>query len=343
MHPVFIIIIFFRIHTYKSSYFALVSSKNWAHIQSTSAGIIITLKIWNNIVPPLLMQAPLLVSQDWSRSGIVLRRGKFMRKVLSTVSYSRVLWHSVLLKRFRLIWINTSPRWLITFLIRAWGSKVRKTLLRMVTKRHGNCPALAPVECNEDILEALIPDAKRLDFRMKEVGKTILQAATIIIKSLWVLDKVAQEEGNSVVAYGVGMINGALALLWYANYKNNLARCFNIKREINQKYSHLCSDKVPMTRLLFGDDVSQSARQIDKSEKLKSNITTKKTFPAWRSGFRMFGGGKTRSFLRETSSRGFSSKYQPYGQRKSGYKGDQRHSYPSWLNSRAGGHSIPRQ
>ena len=53
-----------------------------------------------------------------------------------------------------------------------------------VTKRPDNCPVLAPVECNEQIwealkpdvkqsdLEALKPDVKQSDFRMKEVAKT---------------------------------------------------------------------------------------------------------------------------------------------------------------------------
>ncbi|MPC91690.1 hypothetical protein E2C01_086745 [Portunus trituberculatus] len=105
------------------------------------------------------------------------------------------------------------------------------------TKRPGNCPALSPVQCNVQILEALKQDARKADLRMKDVNKDILKAATIIIKSLSVLDKVAQDEGH-------------------ANYRNNLVRRFNIKREINQKYAHLCSDKVPMTRFLFGDDLS---------------------------------------------------------------------------------------
>ncbi|XP_076057149.1 uncharacterized protein LOC143034667 [Oratosquilla oratoria] len=132
------------------------------------------------------------------------------------------------------------------------------------------------------ILEALKQDAKKADLRMKEVNKDITKAASIIIKSLSVLYKVSQDEGNAVVAHEVGMINGALALLGHANYRNNLVCRFNIKREINQKYSHLCSDKVPMSRFLFGDDLSQSARQIKEEEKLKSKITPKSPFPSWK-------------------------------------------------------------
>ena len=61
------------------------------------------------------------------------------------------------------------------------------------------------------------------------------------------LDKIAQDEKNKDVACEVGMINAALALLGNANYKNNLVRRFVIKKEINAKYAHLRSDKVPMT------------------------------------------------------------------------------------------------
>ena len=147
-----------------------------------------------------------------------------------------------------------------------------------ITKRPNNCHALAPIECNAQILEALKVEAKKADFRMKDVSKDILKAATIIIKSLIALDTIAQDDGHQGVAHEVDMISGALALLGNANHRNNLTRRFIIKREINPRYTHLCSDKVPMTRFLFGDDVSQSAKQNEESEKLKNKITTKKLF-----------------------------------------------------------------
>lgn len=118
-----------------------------------------------------------------------------------------------------------------------------------------------------------------------------------------------------MVAQEVGMINGALALLGDANHKNNLARRFVMK----QKYSHLCSDRVPMTRFLFGDDVSQPAKHIEESEKLKHKITAKKPPATWR-----YAEGRTRVFLGKTSHRGFSSRFQPYGLHKLASRGSQR-------------------
>lgn len=111
-------------------------------------------------------------------------------------------------------------------------------------------------------MDALRGQAKKTDFRLKEINKDILTAATIVTKSLLILDKVAQEENHPVVAQEVGKINGALALLGSANYRNtcNLARHFVMNREINHKFMHLCTKKVPITRFLFGDDVSKSVK-----------------------------------------------------------------------------------
>lgn len=197
--------------------------------------------------------------------------------------------------------------------------------------RPANCNALSAVACNPQVLEALRPEARRVDFRLREVSKDILRAASIITKSLVNLDKVAREEHNPVVAQEVNLINGAMALLGHANVRNNINRRFVMKRELNQKFSHLCTDKVPMSRFLFGDDISKSVRQIEESAKLRSTITAKRqTFP-WRLP------GKTR---------GFSSRFQPYGFKKPAFRSGQRSSqssrYPEPKNARGRGYSKPR-
>lgn len=186
----------------------------------------------------------------------------------------------------------------------------------VITRRPNNCPALAPVECNPQILGALKTDAKKADFRLKEISADIFKAGTIITKSLLALDKVAQDDGHPVVAQEVSMINGALVLLGHANHRTNLARRFIMKREINQKYSHLCSDKVPMSQCLFGDDVSW---QTEDTEKLKNKFSAKKTPNIWR-----FTSGRSRGFWGKTAHRNYSSRFQPYGLQRLGFRGGQR-------------------
>lgn len=211
-----------------------------------------------------------------------------------------------------------------------------------VTRRPKNCPALSPVECNPQILGALKMDARKADSRLKEVSSDIISAGSIVTKSLLVLDKVAQDVGNSVVAEEVGKINGALALLGHAHHRTNLARRFVMRREINQRYAHLCSDKVPMTQFLFGDDVSQSAKQIEDTEKLRNKITTKKTPFQWKST-----SGRPRSFWGKTTFRSHAPRFQPYAMQRWGNRGGQR-QYVSRQdteakNAKGRGHPRPRQ
>ncbi|XP_045131685.1 uncharacterized protein LOC123516453 isoform X2 [Portunus trituberculatus] len=210
----------------------------------------------------------------------------------------------------------------------------------VLTTRPKNCPALAPVECNPQILEALKTDARKADAHLKDVCGGILKAGTILTKSLLALDQVAQESTHLVVEREVNNINGTWALLGHANHKNNLARRFVMKREINQKYSHLCSDKLPMSRLLFGDDVTQSTRQIEESEKLRHKLAAKKTTPVlWR-----FTSGRSRGFWGRTTHRTYSPRFQPYGLLRgvrSGQQQQQLRPDQESKNARGWGHFRP--
>ena len=215
-----------------------------------------------------------------------------------------------------------------------------------VTFRPNNCHALNLVDCNPQILDALPAEAKKADFHLREVGKDITKAATIVVKSLTVLDKVACDEEHQIIANEVAKLNGALALLGNAHHRNNLTRRHIIKRDINKKYSHLCADKAPMTGLLFGDDLSQATKNIEEADRLKTKFTVKKTTP-WTASSGRFGGSKQRNFFAKASSRGFSSRYQPYGFRKMNYSGENRRTYPAqaWTtkNVRGRGQHNPRR
>ena len=94
------------------------------------------------------------------------------------------------------------------------------------------------------MLDALPAEARKADFRLKEVSKDITKAATIIVKSLTVLDKFTSEEENQVIGPEVAMLIGALGLFGHANFKLNMSQRHFLKREINLKYAHLCTDRL---------------------------------------------------------------------------------------------------
>ena len=193
-------------------------------------------------------------------------------------------------------------------------------------------------------------EGKMLDNKLKSVGHDLTRAGTIMIKSLAVLDKKAQDDNDGVLANHVDMLNGALALVGNANYRNNIARRLVIKKEINLKYAHLCSDKVPMTRQLFGDDVSTSAKQIEEADKLKFKIQPQRPFTAGRPGFGRWGVGRfgpRTSYYGRGYGRGgndvYGSRFNQYG-RRNDYETDNRQQYrrDEPKNSRDRG-QAPRQ
>lgn len=144
------------------------------------------------------------------------------------------------------------------------------------------------------------------------------------------------------------MLNGALGLLGHANFKLNMNRRYFIKREINQKYAHLCTDKTPMTGLLFGDDLTQATKQIEEAEKLKNKFTNKKPSQFGATGFGKFGARKQRGFFGKPAFRGTSTRFKPYTSHRPATRGDSRPSYhrgtsSSSKNSRSRGHNDPRR
>ncbi|MPC77650.1 hypothetical protein E2C01_072109 [Portunus trituberculatus] len=193
--------------------------------------------------------------------------------------------------------------------------------MQQLGSRQGDTETL---DCNAQVMDTLSAEARKADFRLHEVGKDITKVATIVVKSLTVLDKVAHDDNLPVVAQEVAKLNGALALLGNAHYWNNLTRHHVIKRDINPKYSYLCSDKAPMTGLLFGNDLSQTTRQIEEADRLKSKFISKKRSTFWTSNTGRFSGGRQRGFFGKAPSRGFSSKFQPYDSHRSTVRGDPR-------------------
>ena len=185
-------------------------------------------------------------------------------------------------------------------------------------------------------------EAKKADFWLKDVSGDLQMAGSILTKSLIALDRLAQVVGKPVVEREVALLNGALAMLGNANHHTKLARRFIMTREIHKKYSHLCLDKLPMTRFLFGDDVSQSARKIEGTDRLWNNFSTKAAPVAWK-----FTGGRSRPFWGRSTCRGFADRFQPYKAQCQDYRSGQWNSSTrlesNSKNARGRGLPRPRQ
>ena len=64
-----------------------------------------------------------------------------------------------------------------------------------------------------------------------------------------------------------------MALLAHASHELSLFRRSSIRPSLEQGYSGLCSDKVPVTKFLFGDNLADSMKEVQETSKLCSRIS----------------------------------------------------------------------
>ena len=82
------------------------------------------------------------------------------------------------------------------------------------------------------------------------------------------LEKELKTDFNSLI----DECNDAVALLGQANKQINLARKDFLRPELSREYSHLCHHSRPVTNMLFGDDVSKSAKEIEDVSKISNRM-----------------------------------------------------------------------
>ena len=70
----------------------------------------------------------------------------------------------------------------------------------------------------------------------------------------------------------VSKLLDALAILGHSVTELNLQRRELIKPDLNRQYASLCSAQVPITSLLFGDNLSQQCKDICETNKLSQKF-----------------------------------------------------------------------
>lgn len=180
--------------------------------------------------------------------------------------------------------------------------------------RPSNCEGLCVVQTNPLIWDAINPPARTTDKKMQNIETSVVKASTILSKVVDKMAKMETELGNESFGKLIDECNDVLALLGQTNKQINLARKDFIRPELNRDYSHLCNHNRPFTKLLFGDDVSKTAKEIEDCSKISNRMFSNKM---GRGGpmrrrfgrFSRFRGG----YGRGTRGRGQSSSYSEPG------------------------------
>ena len=152
-----------------------------------------------------------------------------------------------------------------------------------------NCTALQVPKCNPPIWEGLKPNARSMDVKLQKVEKLLVTGLTAL--STVEVSPLTEDREN------------AYACLAAAVFELNMTRRDLLKPGLSERYTQLCKPSIPVTSMLFGDDLSQNIRDLSEIHRATGKLARYQPYTRGRGYNRARG---TRPFL---GGRGFSSQH----------------------------------
>ena len=168
--------------------------------------------------------------------------------------------------------------------------------------RPGNCEALSTVKVNRVVWDIISTNSKFIDKRFQNAETALIKGSIVIARladDLVKLESSLQDSGK--VTPLIEKCKDALSLFGHSNRLINLGRREALKPDIKE-YKYLCNPTVPITSQLFGDDLSQTIKEIDEGAKIGNKIRPTYTEQRGRGRGTGFRGrpfrGRVRGFIR---------------------------------------------
>ena len=166
-----------------------------------------------------------------------------------------------------------------------WGSKLGEAKLKEKLAKYNrpdNCEKLTVSKVNPEIWNKLKLGTRSADVRLANMQKLLVKVGSAVAKSTDTLLAIrANPEKTSASALTekleelVTQNAGALALLGHGNIELSYRRRDAIKPNLNNEYSSLCGSQVPITGLLFGDELQSPPNNIKAINKIGHTTTAK--------------------------------------------------------------------
>ena len=139
--------------------------------------------------------------------------------------------------------------------------KVTEAAEKYTTPDNVSCMKVPTV--NEEIWNSVSPKVRSKDIKAQRTQKFLLKGMTAMLTDV-------NEPPEA--------LKDAVALLTAANAELNVLRREVFKAELNPKFLPLCKPSVPVTDYLFGDDLGQTIRDLDATQKTTSQVMRGRRF-----------------------------------------------------------------
>ncbi|KAJ8027248.1 hypothetical protein HOLleu_32346 [Holothuria leucospilota] len=175
-----------------------------------------------------------------------------------------------------------------------------------------NCELLQLTKVNQLIWNKLKTSTRSNDIKFQKSLSAMVKGMIALAVSIQSLLG-SQSSPNKEIIRG---LFDALGLIAQGNLALNLARREFIKGDLNEDFRTLCSEKVPITKFLFCDDISKELKEIAEANKIAAKATGSSTYSTGyryrgRTSFRGRGGRGRSHFLGR--GRGLSRQPPPQG------------------------------
>ena len=169
-----------------------------------------------------------------------------------------------------------------------WGSKLEEAKLKEKLAKYNppdNCEILTVPKVNPKIWNKLKHVTRSADLRLANMQKILVKVGSTVAKStdtLLAMRADPEKTAASAIIEKLGKLvthnAHALALLGHVNIELSYSRLDALKPNLNNEYSSLCGSQVPITSLLFGDELQSQLNNIKATNKIGHRTTGKSSY-----------------------------------------------------------------
>ena len=138
--------------------------------------------------------------------------------------------------------------------------------------RPKNCEALKTVSTNRMLWDNLTETTRTNDKKLQNHQRTLVKVSIIVTKLFDILAKAKESKAPLDMDMLITKMNNALCLLGDMNFNINMFRRALMKNEMKDQYKKLCSDTVPFSSELFGDELAKLAKDVGETNKMGTKI-----------------------------------------------------------------------
>ena len=140
------------------------------------------------------------------------------------------------------------------------------------------CENLINTRVNPEIWSKIRSNTRSRDLKMQKLETSLLKSMIPIVRmsdKLLELKSSSESTSKSDVSEFLQLSLDSLALMGRSINEVNMKRRELIKPDLNDQFKQLCGSQTPVTKLLFGDDLPKSVKEISETNKVGVKVSSK--------------------------------------------------------------------